>query len=171
MFWLTKIDHSPNASWLNLYITLEWAHKQFILRVHILFYFLHDIANPSIMRKMTIFTHLTRLVYVLLMSSQLIADDITNAFHDLTIVTVSNVCTIYFIHIHFHCWSCKKLVYSDLATSLILYGKEFRLSHLPCSFTDIYVYINKVGLFYHLLLCKFQDSHLHLLIAMCHYPG
>ena len=26
-------------------ITLEWAHKQFVTRVHTLFYFLHDITN------------------------------------------------------------------------------------------------------------------------------
>ena len=27
-------------------ITLEWAHKQFVTRVHTLFYFLHDIMHP-----------------------------------------------------------------------------------------------------------------------------
>ena len=31
---------------INTKITLEWAHKQFVTRVHTLFYFLHDITNP-----------------------------------------------------------------------------------------------------------------------------
>ena len=30
----------------NTKITLEWAHEQFVTRVHTLFYFLHDITNP-----------------------------------------------------------------------------------------------------------------------------
>ena len=35
----------------------EWAHKQFVTRVHTLFYFLHDIMNPFMTIKPTIFTH------------------------------------------------------------------------------------------------------------------
>ena len=31
---------------INTKITLEWAHKQFVTRVHTLFYFLHDITSP-----------------------------------------------------------------------------------------------------------------------------
>ena len=31
---------------MNTKITLEWAQKQFVTRVHTLFYFLHDKANP-----------------------------------------------------------------------------------------------------------------------------
>ena len=31
---------------INTKITLEWARKQFVTRVHILFYFLHNITNP-----------------------------------------------------------------------------------------------------------------------------
>ena len=30
----------------NTKMTLEWAHEQFVTRVHTLFYFLHDITNP-----------------------------------------------------------------------------------------------------------------------------
>ena len=32
---------------INTKITLEWAQKQFVTRVHALFYFLHDITNPN----------------------------------------------------------------------------------------------------------------------------
>ena len=31
---------------MNTKITLEWAQKRFVTRVHTLFYFLHDIRNP-----------------------------------------------------------------------------------------------------------------------------
>ena len=31
---------------LNPQITLEWAQKRFVTRVHTLFYILHDITNP-----------------------------------------------------------------------------------------------------------------------------
>ena len=31
---------------MNTKITLEWGKKQFVTRVHNLFYFLHDITNP-----------------------------------------------------------------------------------------------------------------------------
>ena len=37
-------------------ITLEWAQKQFVMRVHTLFYILHDIATKKKDDK-TIFTH------------------------------------------------------------------------------------------------------------------
>ena len=41
---------------INTKITLEWVQKQFVRRVHTLFYFLHDITNPYMMIKMTILT-------------------------------------------------------------------------------------------------------------------
>ena len=31
---------------INTKMTLEWAQKHFVARVHTLFYFLHDINNP-----------------------------------------------------------------------------------------------------------------------------
>ena len=31
---------------INTKVTLQWAQKQFVMRVHTLFYFLHDITNP-----------------------------------------------------------------------------------------------------------------------------
>ena len=42
---------------INTKITLEWAHKQFVTRVHTLFYFLHDITYPKMTLKTRIFTH------------------------------------------------------------------------------------------------------------------
>ena len=43
-------------------ITLEWAHKQFVTRVHTLFYFLHDITNPKMTLKTRIFTNHPRVL-------------------------------------------------------------------------------------------------------------
>ena len=45
---------------INIKITLEWAHKQFITRIHTLFHFLHDMTNPKIPLKTRIFTHHSR---------------------------------------------------------------------------------------------------------------
>ena len=45
---------------INTKITLEWAQKQFVTRVHTLCYFLHDVTNPWITIKTTIFTHRPR---------------------------------------------------------------------------------------------------------------
>ena len=62
-------------------ITLEWAQKQFVIRVCTLFHFFHDVANPKNDNKNDdIFSSsscLTRSVFVLLMTSQSIADDVT----------------------------------------------------------------------------------------------
>ena len=38
-------------------ITLQWVHKQFVTRVHTLFYFLHDTTNAQMTIKTGIFTH------------------------------------------------------------------------------------------------------------------
>ena len=65
---------------INTKITLEWAQKQFIARVHTLFYFFHDKMDPLNDDKnndlYTTSPCLTRLVFVLL-TSQSIADGIT----------------------------------------------------------------------------------------------
>ena len=45
---------------IDINIAVEWALKQFSTRVHILFYFLHDITNPWMTIKMTIFAHCPR---------------------------------------------------------------------------------------------------------------
>ena len=41
-------------------ITLVWAQKHFVTRVHTLFYILHDITNPQMTIKTTIITHRPR---------------------------------------------------------------------------------------------------------------
>ena len=45
---------------INIQITLEWAQKRFVTRVHALFYFLHDKMNPEMTIKTTSFTHRPR---------------------------------------------------------------------------------------------------------------
>ena len=48
---------------INTKITLEWVHKEFVTRVHIL-HFLHDITNPWMTIKTAIFTHRPRVSLV-----------------------------------------------------------------------------------------------------------
>ena len=66
---------------INTKITHEWAQKPFVTRIHTLIYFLHKITNPKMTIKMKIFTHHPRVsycsVFILLVTSQSIADDIT----------------------------------------------------------------------------------------------
>ena len=45
---------------INTKITLEWAQKQFVTRVHTSFYLLHDKTNPYMTIETTIFTHRPR---------------------------------------------------------------------------------------------------------------
>ena len=64
----------------NIKITLELAQKQFVARVHILFFFLHDIRNPWMTikrRSLHIVPASHTFDFVLLMTSQSIADDVT----------------------------------------------------------------------------------------------
>ena len=42
---------------INTKITLRWTHKLFVTRLHISFYLLHDMTNPQMTMKTTIFTH------------------------------------------------------------------------------------------------------------------
>ena len=61
-------------------ITLDWAQKQFVTRVHTLFYFLHDITTIKMTKnddRHTSTLCLTHWVYVLLMTSQSIGHDVT----------------------------------------------------------------------------------------------
>ena len=95
-------------------ITLEWAQKQFVTRVHTLFYFLHDIMNPWMTIKTTIFTH-RPVSHLLDLDS---TDDVTIDFwwrhNNETIVMrsretlISNSLDIDFIHGDIHDRSCKK---------------------------------------------------------------
>ena len=50
---------------INTKMTLEWAHKQFVTRVHTSFYFSHDIRNTQMTTKTTIFSHQHRVSLVL----------------------------------------------------------------------------------------------------------
>ena len=45
------------AAQINTKITLEWAHKQFTMRVHISFHSLYHITNPQMMLKTMISAH------------------------------------------------------------------------------------------------------------------
>ena len=51
---------------INTKITLNWAQKHFVARVPILFNFVHDITNPQMTIKTTIFTHRPRVSPALL---------------------------------------------------------------------------------------------------------
>ena len=55
----------------NTKITLEWAHQQFIMTVHTLFYFLHDMSTYMMIKKDD-FRAPTWSVYILVRASQLI---------------------------------------------------------------------------------------------------
>ena len=95
-------------------ITFEWVQKQFVTRVHTLFYFLHDITNLQMTIKTMVFTHrpLVSLALFtffwwrhnrLLMTSQWL--DICDA---ITWILISNSLDIDFIHDDIHGILCKK---------------------------------------------------------------
>ena len=99
-------------------ITVLWAQKQFVMRVHALFYFLHDIKNPSMTVKMTIFTHHPHLSLVhfsfcwwrhnqLMMTSQW--PDNCDA---ITWIVICNSLNIDFIQGDVHGRLCKKTQFS-----------------------------------------------------------
>ena len=95
-------------------ITLEWVLKQFVTRVHTLFYFLHDITNPSMTLKTRIFlchprVSLTRFTFCwwchnrLAMTPQWPDNCDANTWQ-----VISNSLDIDFIHGDIHGRSCKK---------------------------------------------------------------
>ena len=97
---------------INTKITLSWALKQFVTRVHTLLYFLHDITNAEITIETTIFTHRSRVSLAqfsfcwwhhnwLLMRSQW--PDNCDA---ITWIVISNSLDIDFIHGNIHDRSC-----------------------------------------------------------------
>ena len=99
---------------INTKITLEWAHKQFVTRVHTLFYFLHDITNPWMALKQGS-SHIIPVFHSLALRS---AGDVTIDWrwrhNDQTIVTttwqmISNSLDIDFIHGDIHGRSCKNI--------------------------------------------------------------
>ena len=94
-----------------------WAHKQFVTRVRTVFYFSHDITNPWMAIKTTIFTYRQRVSLVqfvfcwwrhnrLLMKSQW--PDYCDA---MTWILISNSLVINFIHGDIHDRSCKKYTF------------------------------------------------------------
>ena len=95
---------------INTKITFEWAQKQFVATVHALFYFLHDMMNSNMTISFAEFTfYWSRL-------SQSIADDVTNAIDEATILTpvreqryLTHWYRFYSRHIQDR--SCKKLRY------------------------------------------------------------
>ena len=99
---------------INTKITVEWALKQFVTRVHnwyiILFLTWHNEINESDDDKnnnlYTLSPCLTRTVFVLMMMSQSIADDVTIVTWIL--IHVSNSLDIDFIHGDNHGWLGKK---------------------------------------------------------------
>ena len=104
---------------INIKKTPEWVQKQFDTRVHTLFYFFHDITNPYMMIKMTIFTHHPHVSVAqfsfcwwchnrLLMTSQW-----PDNCGGITWIIISNWLDIDFIHHDIHSWSCKKLYSSS----------------------------------------------------------
>ena len=106
---------------------LEWAQKQFGTRVHTLFYFLHDVTNPQMTIKITIFSHrphvsLARFSFCwwhhnrLLMTSQWPHNCDTIMW-----IVISNSLDINFIHGDIHSRLCKK--------DRLLYGLKPRLHY------------------------------------------
>ena len=102
------------VSQINTKITLQWVHKQFITRVHTLFCLLHDITNPSMTIKTTIFTHrfrvsLARLTFCwwhhnrFLMMSQW-----PDSCDAITWIVISNSLVTDLIHGDIHGRRCKK---------------------------------------------------------------
>ena len=109
----------PRCCAINTKITLEWTHKQFVTRVHTLFYFLHDITNPSMTLNTRIFKHHPRVSLArfpfcwcrhnrLLMTSQW--PDNCDA---ITWTVISNSLDINFIHGDIHGRSCKNVEHSN----------------------------------------------------------
>ena len=99
---------------INTIITLEWAQKRFVTRVHTLFYFSHDITNPQMTIKTTGFTHhprvsLTRFSFCWCRHNRLL---MTSQWPDncdvITWMVISNSLDVDFIHGDIHGRLCKK---------------------------------------------------------------
>ena len=116
LFWCL-LSELRSTREINTKITLEWAQKQFVTRVHTLFYFLHDTTNPWITIKTTIFTHrprvsLARLSFCWWRHNRL---PMTSQWPDncdaITWIVISNSLDIDFIHGDIHDRSCKKIAH------------------------------------------------------------
>ena len=102
---------------INTKITLEWTQKQFVMWVHAFILFLTQ-NNKSINddKNDDLYTSslcLTRSIFILLMTSQSIAEDVTRTkqlWHD-HMNSISNSLEINFIHGYIHGRSCENLLY------------------------------------------------------------
>ena len=113
LFWCLFPDCEATRE-IKIKITLEWAQKQFVTRVQILFYFFHDITNPSMTIKTTIFIYrprvsLARFSFCWLCHNQLLmTSQCPNNCDTITWIVISIWSDIDFIHGDIHDRSCKK---------------------------------------------------------------
>ena len=115
------------------------AHKQFVTRVHTLFYFLHDITNPWITLKqgssLRSSVCLTRLLYVLLMTPQSMEDDVTMT----TQLWRDNVTSdMWLVRYRFYGGSCKKISNRMLQKDQPIFFTYFLLFYV---YEFAYVYV------------------------------
>ena len=110
---------------INTKITLEWAHKQFVTRVHTLIYLLQDITNPWMTLKTRIFAchpcvSLARFKFCwwrhnrLAMTSQWPDNCDANTWQ-----VISNSLGIDFIHGDIHGRSCENTIFAISAHSSV----------------------------------------------------
>ena len=101
----------------NTKITLKLVYKQCVTRVHTLFNFLHDIANPQMMIKTTIYILFTRVSLARLTfcwwrhNRLLMTPQWSNNWDAITWIMIFNSLGIDFIHGDIHDRSCKKFVH------------------------------------------------------------
>ena len=113
LFWYLFPELRSNDA-INTKRTLRWARKQFVTRVHTLFYFFHEKTNPSMTTETMIFTHrprisLARFSFCWWRHNRLL---MTSKWPDncdaITGIVISNSLDIDFIHGDIHGRSCKK---------------------------------------------------------------
>ena len=113
---------------INTIVTLEWAEKQFVTRVHTLFYFLHDTTNPVMTIKTTIFTHCPRVSFARFSfywwrhNRSLLMSQWPDNCDAVTWIVISNSLDIDLIHGDIHGRSCKKIKYPSMS-----FSNHFRL--------------------------------------------
>ena len=99
---------------INTKITLEWAPKQFVMRVHTLLYILHNIVHPQMTIKRTIIAHRPRVSLIRVLFSWwrhnrlLITSQWPDNCDAITSIMISNSWDIDFIHGYIHGRLCKK---------------------------------------------------------------
>ena len=118
---------------INTKITLEWAQKRFVTRVHTLFYFLHNITNQYMTIKTTSFTyrpHVSTIRFSFcwwLHSRLLMTSQWPDSCDAIMWIVISNSLNIDFIHGDIHGRSCKKFFH--YTSSCFIMGIEWLLMH------------------------------------------